>query len=94
MPILTTTLLSTLVRMAEQSFKEVEPLFLLKLTPGHWKHSPPMSEYVPESQSSQLPLPALEEKLPAGHRMHDLAPLKENIPAGQIVQLSLEAARG
>ena len=79
-------------RMPEQSLKEVEPLARLYVIPGHLKHSPPTSEYVPAGQSRHIPAPT-SELVPGGHRVHAIDPFPENIPEGHALHAALEVAR-
>ena len=93
MPILYATLLPpTSIRIPEQSRKDVEPLARLYVIPGHFRHSPPISEYVPVRHGWQSPLPS-SEKVPGGHRVHIIDPVFENVPAEHRLHAALELAR-
>jgi hypothetical protein len=78
--------------MPEQFCKDVDPFFKLNVIPGHLKHSPPTSEYVPAEHGRQLPLPS-SEVVPGGHRKHIFDPIGENVPAEQTLQTVFELAR-
>jgi len=78
--------------MPEQSRKEVVPLARLYVIPGHFRHSPPTSEYVPVKHGWQTPAPS-SELVPGGHRVHVIDPFFENVPVEQTLQAALELAR-
>jgi len=78
--------------MPEQSPKEVEPLNKLYLIPGHLKHSPPTSEYVPGGHGWHVPAPSLES-VPVGHRVHAIDPFFENDPGEHALHAAFEMAR-
>ena len=61
-----------LTHCEEQDVQVVEPLTLAKLIPS-W-------------HAEQLVLPALEAKVPTGHRVHLLVTSEEYVPAGQTLQ--------
>ena len=79
-------------RMPEQSRKKMEPVARLYVIPGHLKHSPPTSEYVPAGHGWQSPAPS-SELVPGGHRTHAMDPFFENVPAEHMPHDALELAR-